>query len=262
MSRTPLVAGNWKLHKTVAESLALVKALREAVDGPSGSAGSAADGLSGVEVAIAPVATSLHPVAGALAGSKIALAAQNTHFESKGAFTGELSPALLADVGCTYVIVGHSERRQYFGETDEGVRKKTRALQAAGLTPIVCIGETLQQREEGATLGVVLGQLDAALAGNDPSRVVIAYEPVWAIGTGKTASPADAQEVHAALRARLASSFGASVAERVRLLYGGSVKPDNAAELSAQADIDGSLVGGASLEAASFAAIVRASVPG
>ena len=258
MSRTPLVAGNWKLHKTVAESLALVKALRDAVDGPLGSAGSAADGLSRVEVAIAPVATSLHPVAGALAGSAIALAAQNTHFESKGAFTGELSPALLADVGCKYVIVGHSERRQLFGETDEGVRKKVRAVQAAGLVPIVCVGETLAQREEGATLGVVLGQLDAALAGNDASRVVIAYEPVWAIGTGKTASPADAQEVHAALRARLTGSFGASVADATRLLYGGSVKPDNAADLAAQADIDGSLVGGASLEAASFAAIVKA----
>ncbi|MEZ4246984.1 MAG: triose-phosphate isomerase [Polyangiales bacterium] len=251
MSRTPLVAGNWKLHKTVAESLALVEALRKAVDGVVGS--------GGVEVAVAPVATSLHPVGAALSGSAIALAAQNTHFETSGAFTGELSPTLLADVGCQYVIVGHSERRQYFGETDEGVRKKVRALQTAGLLPIVCIGETLQQREEGATIGVVLGQLDAALAGNDPSRVVIAYEPVWAIGTGKTASPADAQEVHAAIRARLRASFG-DVADTIRLLYGGSVKPNNAAELSAQADINGSLVGGASLDAESFVAIVRATV--
>ncbi len=249
MSRKPLVAGTWKLHKTVAESLALVEALRASIDSVVES--------GRVEVAVAPVATSLHPVGAALSGSSIALAAQNTHFESKGAFTGELSPTLLADVGCTYVIVGHSERRQYFGETDEGVRMKVRALQAAGLTPIVCVGETLKQRDEGATLGVVLGQLDAALAGNDPTRVVIAYEPVWAIGTGKTASPEDAQTVHAAIRERLRASFG-EAAESIRLLYGGSVKPENAAELAAQTDIDGSLVGGASLDATSFAAIVRA----
>jgi triosephosphate isomerase len=249
-SRIPLVAGNWKLHKTVAESVALAQALRTELDG-----------LAGVEVAIAPVATSLHPVAAALAGSTIALSGQNTHWETKGAFTGELSPHLLVDVGCRYVIVGHSERRQYFGETDEGVRKKVRAAQAAGLIPIVCIGETLQQREEGATLGVVLGQLDAALAGNDPSALVIAYEPVWAIGTGRTASPSDAQEVHAALRGRLRSSFGA-VADGIRILYGGSVKPDNAADLARQPDIDGSLVGGASLEASTFVPIVRAAVAG
>ncbi|MBX3250619.1 MAG: triose-phosphate isomerase [Myxococcales bacterium] len=247
-SRTPLIAGNWKLHNTIAQSVTLATALRAELDG-----------TSGVEIAVAPVATALHPVASALEGSPIALAAQNTHWESRGAFTGELGPALLADVGCRYVIVGHSERRQLFGETEEGVRKKVRAVQAAGLVPIVCVGETLAQREEDATLGIVLGQVDAALAGNDASRLVIAYEPVWAIGTGKTASPADAQAVHAAIRGRLSAVIG-ELAQRLQILYGGSVKAENARDLLSQPDIDGALVGGASLEAKSFTSIVRAAL--
>lgn len=247
-SRTPLIAGNWKLHNTIAQSVTLATALCAELDG-----------TSGVEIAVAPVATALHPVASALEGSPIALAAQNTHWESRGAFTGELGPALLADVGCRYVIVGHSERRQLFGETEEGVRKKVRAVQAAGLVPIVCVGETLAQREEDATLGIVLGQVDAALAGNDASRLVIAYEPVWAIGTGKTASPADAQAVHAAIRGRLSAVIG-ELAQRLQILYGGSVKAENARDLLSQPDIDGALVGGASLEAKSFTSIVRAAL--
>ncbi|HJK93974.1 MAG TPA: triose-phosphate isomerase [Polyangiaceae bacterium LLY-WYZ-15_(1-7)] len=246
-SRTPIVAGNWKLNLTVGEALALVKALR-----------AEADGLEGVEVVVGPVATALHPVAGALEGSSIGLAAQNTHWEDRGAFTGELSPELLKDVGCTHVIVGHSERRQLFGETDEGVNRKVRAVLAKGLTPILCVGETLAQREAGETLEVVLGQVEAGLEGvEDASAVVLAYEPVWAIGTGKTAKPEDAQEVHAAIRGKLGQ-----VAPRVRILYGGSVKPANAAELLAQEDIDGALVGGASLRADTFVPIIRAALPG
>lgn len=248
VTRTPVVAGNWKLNQTIDESLTLVRQLREAISG-----------VDGVEVIVGPVATALHAVAGELKGSNIGLAAQNTHHEASGAFTGELSPLLLADVGCTHCIVGHSERRQLFGETDAGVARKAAALQAHGLVPIVCLGETLEQREAGETLGVCLGQLDASLdsvavAGD---RLIVAYEPVWAIGTGKTAKASDAQEVHAALRARLREAHG-EVADSIRILYGGSVKPANAAELLAEVDIDGALVGGASLKAETFAPIVEA----
>jgi len=247
MTRKPLIAGNWKLHNTVSASVALAQAVRTR------------GANMRCEIVVAPVFTALSSVREALQGSTIGLSAQDVYWESKGAFTGQVSAPLLKDVGCSYCIVGHSERRQFFGETDDSVRKKVRALLAAGVNPIVCIGETLEQREQGATLGIVLGQLTAGLAGIDNAALaglVIAYEPVWAIGTGKTATPEDAQAVHAAIRNRLVADRGAEFAERARILYGGSVKPDNAQALLSQADIDGSLVGGASLVADQFMAIV------
>jgi triosephosphate isomerase len=248
MARQKFVCGNWKLHKTVAEATALVKEL--------------AAGLAGetrVQVAVAPVFTSLAAVKAALAGSPIQLAAQDVHWEAQGAFTGEVSAPLLADVGVTHVIVGHSERRQLFGETDETVRRKAGAVLSAGLRPIVCVGETLAEREAGRTLEVVGRQVRGGLAGLPPealAAVTLAYEPVWAIGTGKTATTAQAQEVHAALRAIL-RELGGAVADSIRIQYGGSVKPENAAELMSQADVDGALVGGASLKAGDFLAIVK-----
>jgi len=249
MSRRQLIAGNWKLHNTLADSVALASAVRDK------TAGTAA------EVVVAPVFTALTMVRDALSGSHVALAAQDVYWESKGAFTGQVSAPLLKDVGCTYCIVGHSERRQFFGESDETVRRKLRALLAAGIAPIFCVGESLEQREQGATVGVVLGQLTAGLAGipsDDLGSLVIAYEPVWAIGTGKTATPADAQAVHAALRTQLSHERGADFAAKTRILYGGSVKSDNAATLLSQPDIDGALVGGASLVPDQFVAIVAA----
>jgi triosephosphate isomerase len=249
-ARRSLVAGNWKLHNTVAESTALARELKAKLAG-----------ARDVEVAVAPVFTALAAVRHALEGTSIHLAGQNVHWEDKGAFTGEVSAPLLRDVGCSMCIVGHSERRQYFGETDAGVNKKTRALLSHGLVPIVCVGETLAERETGRTTDVVLGQLDGGLAGlsvPDAAKLVVAYEPVWAIGTGRTASPGDAQEVHAAIRARVAERFDAAVAGGMRILYGGSVKPENAADLMSQPDIDGALVGGASLSPASFVPIVQA----
>lgn len=250
--RTPLIAGNWKLHNTVADSKALASAIAARV-----GAGIAC------EVVVAPVATSLAPVRDALSGSAVGLAAQNVYWEDSGAFTGELSPALLLDVGCSHCIVGHSERRQIFAETDEGVRKKAIALLRHGLVPIVCVGESLDQREAGQTLEVVLGQVGAAIEGSDAptlAPLVIAYEPIWAIGTGKTAKAEDAQEVHLAIRDHLRSLKGQSWADTVRILYGGSVKPSNAEELLAQPDVDGALVGGASLSAEQFIPIIDAGV--
>jgi len=251
--RVPLVAGNWKLHKRVSEAVALVRELRAELG----------DGFDGCEVAVAPVATALSAVAEALRGSSLRLAGQNVYHEPRGAFTGEVSSPLLADVGCQLCIVGHSERRQLFGETDAGVRLKVQALLAEGLVPIVCVGETLAQREAGETLEVVLGQVVLAFQGLTAAQmapVVIAYEPVWAIGTGRTASPEDAEEAHAAIRGQIASTFGPGVANSLRILYGGSVKPENAAELLSQPDIDGALVGGASLETRTFVPIVRAAL--
>jgi triosephosphate isomerase len=248
-TRKPLIAGNWKLHNTLREAVELAKGVHEQ------TAGSAA------EVAVAPVFTALSSVRAALEHSHVALSAQDVYWENKGAFTGQVSAPLLKDVGCSYCIVGHSERRQFFGESDESVRKKLRALLAAQVRPILCVGESLEQREQDATLGVVFGQVSAGLAGIPTEQLgglVIAYEPVWAIGTGKTASPADAQAVHAALRAQLAHERGAAFAGSVRILYGGSVKADNAAQLLGQQDIDGALVGGASLVLAQFVAIVAA----
>lgn len=249
MSRKALIAGNWKLHNSLSESVALAQSVASASQG------------SAAEVVVAPVFTALSAVRDALASSQVGLSGQDVYFQDKGAFTGEVSAPLLKDVGCTYCIVGHSERRQFFGETDESVRRKVQALLKVGIRPIVCVGESLEQREQGATLGVVLGQIAAGLAGFSAEAltgVVLAYEPVWAIGTGKTATPEDAQAVHAAIRAHLSSQLGEDFAQKVRVLYGGSVKADNAAQLLSQADIDGALVGGASLVLDQFMAIIRA----
>ncbi|NOK07922.1 triose-phosphate isomerase [Corallococcus exercitus] len=251
MARRKIVAGNWKMNKTVPEALALVRELRGAV---------AALGDK-VEVAIAPPFVALQPLHVALEGAPLQLAAQNCHWESSGAFTGEVSAPMLAELGCAYVIVGHSERRQFFGETDATVNKRAKAVKAAGMTPIVCVGETLAERESNQTLTVVERQVRGALegfAGADVATFVLAYEPVWAIGTGRTATTAQAQEVHAAIRGLLTRMYDEGTAERVRIQYGGSVKPDNAAELLGQPDVDGALVGGASLKAADFVAIVKA----
>jgi triosephosphate isomerase len=251
--RTPFVVGNWKLNKTIAESLALVTELKNQLGA-----------VKGVAVGVAPVFTAIHAVARRLDGSAIATCAQNCHWEASGAWTGEVSAGHAADAGASWVIVGHSERRQFFGETSEAVGKKARAVLGAGLGAIVCVGESLGERDAGRTLGVVDDQLAAALAGIDAgsaARLVIAYEPVWAIGTGRTATPAQAQEVHAHIRKRLAERLGAAAADAIRIQYGGSVKPGNAEALMAEADIDGALVGGASLEAADFITIVKAARP-
>ncbi|NNC15532.1 triose-phosphate isomerase [Corallococcus exiguus] len=251
MARRKIVAGNWKMNKTVPEALALVRELRGAV---------AAMGDK-VEVAIVPPFVALQPLHVALEGAPLQLAAQNCHWESSGAFTGEISAPMLAELGCAYVIVGHSERRQFFGETDATVNKRAKAVKAAGMTPIVCVGETLTERESNQTLTVVERQVRGALegfSGADVATFVMAYEPVWAIGTGRTATTAQAQEVHAAIRGLLTRMYDEGTAERVRIQYGGSVKPDNAAELLGQPDVDGALVGGASLKAADFVAIVKA----
>jgi len=213
-----------------------------------------------VEIAVCPPFTALEAVARLIAGHNIALGAQNCYWEDKGAFTGEVSPPLLKEIGCRHCIVGHSERRQYFGETNETVRKKTLALYKHDILPIVCIGETLTQREEGQTEQVVLAQMRECFHNLPPERMAattIAYEPVWAIGTGKTATPQQAQEVHALIRAELVKMFGQSVAKKIRIQYGGSVKPDNIKALMAEEDIDGALVGGASLKMDSFSAIVK-----
>jgi triosephosphate isomerase len=249
VARQKFVCGNWKMHKGVAESVALVKELQAAL----------ADAAGKVQVAVAPPFTALHAVAQATKGSAVQLAAQDVHWEKQGAFTGEVSALMLADAGCQHGIVGHSERRQLFGETDDSVRKKVVALLAAGLSPIMCVGETLAEREAGRMLEVVDRQVRQGLLGlsaADLGRITIAYEPVWAIGTGKTATTAQAQEVHAAIRTIL-REIGAPVADGIRIQYGGSVKPENAAELMAQPDVDGALVGGASLKAQDFVAIVK-----
>ena len=247
--RTPIVVGNWKLQKTVSEALALVTELKNQLAS-----------IRDVEIGVAPVFTALHPVARRLEDSNIGVAGQDCFWEERGAWTGAVSPSLLRDVGCRYVIIGHSERRQHFGETDENVGKKARAALDAGLTPILCIGETDSERDAGQTFSRVDTQLTGALArltAEELDRVVLAYEPVWAIGTGRTATPAQAQEVHAHVRGRLRERFGA-VAERVRIQYGGSVKPDNAETLMREPDIDGGLIGGASLKAEDFTGIVKA----
>jgi len=249
--RRPLVVGNWKLYKTLAEARSLATALRASLAPLAGR----------VDMAVAPVFTALGTVRDALQGTPIGLSAQDAYWEPQGAFTGEVSAALLADAGCGYVIVGHSERRQFFGEEDDHVRRKSAAVLAAGMVPIVCVGESLQQREAGETEAHVLRQTERALQGLSPelaARVVIAYEPIWAIGTGRTAQPEDAEQVHRWIRQLVERGFGGRLAESMRILYGGSVKPDNARVLMAQPDIDGALVGGASLDAGSFAAIAAA----
>lgn len=249
--RKKIVAGNWKMNKTPAETTALIASIRKAAN----------EGNGAVEVVVCPPFTNLAAAAEALKGSAIGLGAQNMHWEASGAYTGEVSAAMLKDLGVKYVIIGHSERRQYFAETDETVNKKTKAALAAGLIPIVCVGETLEEREAGRMEEVVVKQVTEGLAGitEEMEKIVIAYEPVWAIGTGKTATSEQAQEVHALIRKTLPKVCGCSeCAAKVRIQYGGSMKPQNAAELMGQPDIDGGLIGGAALEAESFAAIVSA----
>ncbi len=247
--RTPFVCGNWKLHKTIAESLDLATAIKNAV-GP----------VRDVEVAVAPVFTALHAVAKRLEGSAVAVAGQDCFWEDHGAWTGEVSCKLLADVGCKYVIIGHSERRQHFGELDAACNLKVKAALKHGLGPILCVGELEKERDAGEAFGRVGAQLDGGLDGfapADAAKLTVAYEPVWAIGTGRTATPEQAEEMHAFIRGRLAEKLGGEGAAQVRIQYGGSVKPDNAAALLGQPNIDGALVGGASLKADDFLKIVK-----
>ncbi|MFM7242678.1 MAG: triose-phosphate isomerase [Planctomycetaceae bacterium] len=248
--RRKIVAGNWKMNLDRGQA----RGLTEAVVRRAAEAGAA-------ELVLCPPAVYLDGVAAAVAGSPVAVGGQTVHDKASGAFTGEIAAPMLVDLGCRYVIVGHSERRTLFGESDAIVNAKAKAALANGLTPIVCVGETLEEREAGRTESVVAGQVRGSLAGlsaEDVARLVIAYEPVWAIGTGKVATPQQAQDVHAAIRGVLASLTSPAVAETVRIQYGGSVKPDNAAELAAQPDIDGALVGGASLKADDFLGIAAA----
>jgi triosephosphate isomerase len=244
----PLIAGNWKMNKTASEAAAFVKQLKERLPARLDR-----------DVVIAPPFTALPAVAGEARGTGIRVAGQNLHWEEKGAFTGEVSAAMLADCGCEYVIVGHSERRTLFGETDEVIRRKIRAALDAGLKPIFCIGEKLAQRESGKTFSAVEGQLKEGLKNlsiDDIRRTVIAYEPVWAIGTGRTASPEQAQEAHAFIRTVIARLFNEKISGLLPILYGGSVHPGNIDSLMARPDVNGVLVGGASLDAESFARII------
>ena len=248
MKRRPLIAGNWKMHKTVPETLAYIEAFKPLVAG-----------VDDRDIMLAPPFTALDAAQRALEGTNIALGAQNCHWEEEGAFTGEVSPRMLADLGVAYVIIGHSERRHIFGETDEMIRRKVEAALRHELVPILCIGERLEEREAGKTLSVLERQLKEGLKGlsaSDLRDLVVAYEPVWAIGTGKTATPEQAEEAHAFCRKLLAGMFGEEFAERTRILYGGSVKPENVVGLMARPDIDGALVGGASLKPDVFARIV------
>ena len=248
--RRPLIAGNWKMNLSRDESVALASGIA------AGEIG------AGVDVLVCPTYVYLDAVAQAAKGSdQVQVGAQDIYFEEKGAFTGEISTAMVKDIGCSHVILGHSERRNVIGESDELINKKIQAVLAAGLTPVLCVGELLEQREAGKTMEVVKSQIEGSLAGlsaDQVNKTVIAYEPVWAIGTGKTASPEQAQEVHADLRKLLAERYTEATANEVRILYGGSVKPDNAADLLSQEDIDGALVGGASLKSDSFLQIIAA----
>jgi triosephosphate isomerase len=248
-TRIPLIAGNWKMYKNVSESVQTADRLREL-----------AAGVTGVEVMIAPTFPALFPVSKTLQGSLISIGAQNMHWEKEGAYTGEISADMLVAAGCRYVIIGHSERREYFGESDETVNKKIVAAVQTRLIPIMCIGESEKQREAGKTFSVLDKQVKMGLKGlfaDVLQNLVIAYEPIWAIGTGKTATREQAQEVHLFLRSKLTQILGESLAKGVRILYGGSVKPQNIADLMAMPDIDGALVGGASLDAETFAKIVH-----
>jgi len=249
MMRKPIIAGNWKMNKTIGEALELVNSLKELV----------AD-VTDVEIVVAPPFTALQAVGEAIEGTNIKLAAQDMFWEESGAYTGEISPLMLKDVGCQYVIIGHSERRGYFGETNETINRKVKAAHKHGLKPIMCVGEKLEERESGVTKEVVKDHVVNGLKGlseEEMLNTVIAYEPVWAIGTGRTATPQQAQEVHQFIRELLGEIFSKEVAEQVRIQYGGSIKPENIAGLMAQPDIDGGLVGGASLKADSFAKIVK-----
>jgi len=250
-SRIPMIAGNWKMNLTLREAAQLVKAVADGIQG-----------LDGVDVLVAPPFTALTTVKEAIGSSPIFLAGQNMHWEEQGAFTGEVSAAMLADAGCTHVILGHSERRTLFGESDELINRKAAAAVKKGLLPIVCIGETLEEREKDLTVSVIERQLGLSLRNfreekKIPATLILAYEPVWAIGTGRTATPEQAQEVHQFVRQWLRDHFGKQPAESIRILYGGSVKPDNVKELMSKPDIDGALVGGASLKPESFLPMVR-----
>jgi triosephosphate isomerase len=246
--RVPLVAANWKMNKTVGEALHFIELFMEGWGE-----------VTGVEVIIAPPFTALLPVRHTIGQKKIGLAGQNLFWEEKGAYTGEVSPGMLKDVGCTHVIIGHSERRKYFGESDETVNRKTRAALREGLVPIMCIGESLEQRERGETLQIIEGQVKNGLQGlnkDELADIIIAYEPIWAIGTGMNATPQQAQEVHAHIRSLVSDMWEDELASRARILYGGSVNPDNSHQLMREADIDGALVGGASLKPDAFREIV------
>ena len=252
--RRPVVVGNWKMNLSLTEAIELARALLD-------QSASSADHTSSVEIGIAPSPPYLYPVIQQVEGSSIGVAAQHMSHHQSGAFTGESAPSQLNDIGCRYVILGHSERRQYYNETDEKVSLAARAAHDADLTPILCVGESLTEREAGETLEVVLRQVKAAfsqLSAEEAASTICAYEPVWAIGTGLTATPEQAQEVHHSIRKYLTELYSEQVADRVRLQYGGSVKPGNALGLMSQPDIDGALVGGASLSADSFLAIINA----
>ena len=252
--RTPISAGNWKMYKTVADTVKYVKEFRVMVKD-----------IADVEIVLAPPFTAVHAAAEAARNSNVIIAAQDCYWEREGAFTGQVSAQMVREAGAEYVIIGHSERRTLFGETDTGVNQKTVAAFAAGLTPIVCIGETLDQRDRNETMDVLDRQITKGLeglTGEQLTLLVIAYEPVWAIGTGRTATPAQAGEAHTHIRGRLRQWFGADAADKCHVIYGGSVKPENAKDLVGQADVDGALVGGASLDIRAFFDIVSKSRPG
>ncbi|MDR0307897.1 MAG: triose-phosphate isomerase [Chitinispirillales bacterium] len=249
MARKKIIAGNWKMNTTLEEAAALAKDVVNAVGG-----------VSDADVVVCPPYVNLSAVAEAVKGSNVKLGAQDVHWEAKGAFTGKVSCAMLKSVGVTYVIIGHSEQRQYFGETNETVNKKTKAALSAGLLPIVCVGETLDERNSGKMDAVIDGQIRGGFAGvsaSDAAKCVVAYEPVWAIGTGVTATSQQANEAHIFIRKILAELFGKETADTIRIQYGGSMKPDNAKELLGQSDVDGGLIGGAALKASDFAGIVQ-----
>ncbi len=247
--RRPIIAGNWKLYKTISEAVEFVSELREKVKK-----------INDVDIVVCPPFTAVSKVADVLKGSNVKIGAQDAYWEEQGAFTGEISPSMIKEAGCLYVILGHSERRAMFGDTNETVNKKLKAVLNTGLTPIVCVGEKLEEREKGTTKDIVKDQIQGSLQGlkkEEMMKVVIAYEPVWAIGTGKTATPEQAQEVHSYIRELLSDLFGGEVAESVRIQYGGSIKPDNIKKLMSQKDIDGGLVGGASLKVDSFEKLIK-----
>jgi triosephosphate isomerase len=251
--RTPVIAANWKMHKTIREAVAFIDAFRDLVEG-----------IDDVEIVVAPPFTAVHAVAAAASDSRIQVAGQDLYWESHGAFTGQISAGMLVEAGATHVIIGHSERRHVFGELDAEVGSKVRAAIAAGLTPVACVGETLDERDAGQTTAVLTRQLEGGvegLTGDQVGALIVAYEPVWAIGTGRTASPEQAQEAHAHLRDEIRRLAGPGAAGRCRVLYGGSVKPGNVEELTSQPDVDGALVGGASLDLERFAQIVAGGRP-
>lgn len=248
----PFIAGNWKMHKTIPEAVEMVKALKE--ESPQ---------LTDAELVVIPPYTMLSEVKKVIEGSTVQLGAQNIFWEEKGAFTGEISPPMLKDAGCQYVTIGHSERRQYFGETNETVNKKIKAALAHELTPIMCIGESLEEREKGNTMDKVETQINSGLEGlgkDEIRRIVIAYEPIWAIGTGVTATPSQAEEVHSFIREKLTEKYGNEIASYAIILYGGSVKPANTYSILKENNINGALVGGASLEADSFIQITKEAI--